>query len=95
MNRYKLFSEFRNHELFGETLKDALQRHPKLQRTDRYAAGKKSEEGEKIEIAKIIGEVKNPNFRGTDNIVACLVELTDGRIEQIDALPLPVLLVSE
>jgi hypothetical protein len=87
MIRYKLFSEFRNIELFGDSFTDAITRHPRLQRTDHIRAGGKID-GERIEVARVIGEVDTTNQRrGSQPFVAVCAELMDGRIEQIDASP--------
>lgn len=96
MNRYKLFSEWRNVELYGDTFTEAITRHPRLQRTDTYRHTPQADiyarqgetiHGEWITVAKVIGEPDQRGYRrGNDLAISLLVELSDGRIERIDAV---------
>lgn len=55
MNKYKTFGEWREVELWGENLADAITRRGELRRPDVYAKGMKVEDGELLKVSRVLG----------------------------------------
>jgi hypothetical protein len=95
MYKFKLFSEWREKELIGESFVDALTRQKKLQRSDKFIPGlrypENKIEGDYLEIKRVIG-LKDLNdgvrrSRGDKPYIVAIVEFTNDMIEEVDACP--------
>jgi len=86
MKRYRLYSEWRENVVIGESLGDAIARAG-LHSPDRYAEGKLIERGARHRIIRVIrAECVRGGSRGHDRpIYEAIVELENGRIEAVDA----------
>jgi len=86
MKRFRLYSEWRENEVIGESLGDAIARAG-LHEPDRYEAGKLARKGERLRIIRVIrAEHIRKGSRGHDRpIYEAIVEIEDGRILSIDA----------
>lgn len=87
MTEYRLGSEWREARIYGETLADAVTREGKLQRPDVIANGAKVADGEVCIVGRVIGPRNTHGAtRGGKTYESVLVELTDKRIVDVDAL---------
>jgi len=85
---YRLFSEWREVRVIGESLGEALARTGKLREPARFEDGVKVSDGELRTIFKIHACPENPSAnstRGGESYVRALVEIEGGEIRQIDA----------
>ena len=86
LTKFRLFSEWQEVSLYGETLIDAVARVKTLKRPDKYAAGVMSEEGEIVKVARVVGERSEVKYtRGDKKIKTVIFETEDGRYLDVDA----------
>ncbi len=85
IKEYRLFSEWRNRVIYGETLMDAVARAGRLQRPDKFADGKISEEGEWVTIKKSVQIREHNSTRGSTEFESIIFEADDGRYLDVDA----------
>lgn len=85
LKKYRLFSEWRNAIRIGESLKDALIREGSLRESDSYSSGSLVSKGETHDILKVLNTHVPDSTRGSTNIERATVEMTDGRIREVDA----------
>ncbi len=95
MKEYKLFSEYNNKRIIGETLADALTRNgfQDAGTGHRDESGKFTfKEGKAHTIIKILIAERDRNYtRGNSKIVNAVVECDTGKILSVDAVITEVL----
>lgn len=86
--KFKLFGEWRNREIYGYGLADAITRAQKLQRPDKFApADSRHVEGAWCEVKSILAICEPSNStRGNDHYIRAIVEFADGRIEDVEVV---------
>jgi hypothetical protein len=86
MRKYRLFSEWRGVAVIGEDLGQAVKRAG-LKKPDAYREGRKVADGDEIKIKNIIRcEDAPPYNRGGQKVLRTIVEDTERRIHEVDAV---------
>lgn len=82
MEKYRLFGEWREIEVIGDGLGDALMRRGKIQRPDKYAEGKKIHDGEILSPIRIISGAL-PNYSRGDDRVRMIGDKPEGNLRRV------------
>ena len=98
MKKFKLYSEWRGVEIYGDNLGDAIIRHQNFQKPDRFAEvtgikGSKVTHGNGawIKVKRMIGIENTMNStRGNDKFIRVIFELDDRSVVSFDAVEICV-----
>lgn len=92
LRAYRLYCEWRERRIIGETLGDAIVRNG-LREPDRYEGKVKVYSGKELIISRVICAEKSDHSsrRGNDEYVTAIMELAGGKIVEVDAKPCEVI----